>query len=380
MRNRLRDLSELGRVFRKIDPLFVHLLARRGDAVVQVDRAKRAKDEPDPIRRPEVEERRIQEIRKEADRLGVDSDFAAGLMRMIIEKSCADQERMRESGPPEPEVVDDLLWRGGLRQNLLRLTEAAAPSYEEGYGGVATQTHRNFEERMIRSVLLHDLSSRFSLRESVALDLGCATGRQARALAPYFKKVVGLDVSPAMIEEARKRNGSPKVSFRECDLELGLPFEDESVAFTLMNMGTGSDVANLSNLLEEIQRVLKPKGAILISFYNKDALFYQLGIPYYPGLSAQFNEMRNTLDVRMGEEVYRVFARPYSISEIRAILKKTGLEVRKDSVWSHPTLASLIPDTAEYGEKALKRMGEADEALAPRCMTGAYLVVVAEKP
>ena len=99
---------------------------------------------------------------------------------------------------------------------------------------------------------------------------------------------------------------------------------------------------------------------------------------YYPGLSAQFNEMRHTLDVWFRGETYRIFARPYTIAEIRGRIKNAGLEIRKDRVWSHPTLASLIPDIP-YDEKGLRRMEEADEVLASGCMTGAYIIIVAEK-
>jgi len=42
-----------------------------------------------------------------------------------------------------------------------------------------------------------------------ALDFGCGIGRLTRALAPYFERVVGVDVSPAMIELAEKLNIFP---------------------------------------------------------------------------------------------------------------------------------------------------------------------------
>jgi SAM-dependent methyltransferase len=37
-----------------------------------------------------------------------------------------------------------------------------------------------------------------------ALDFGCGVGRITRALAPHFEHVVGLDVAPRMLEEAKK--------------------------------------------------------------------------------------------------------------------------------------------------------------------------------
>ena len=40
------------------------------------------------------------------------------------------------------------------------------------------------------------------------LDLGCGTGRVAAALASYAEPVLGLDVSPGMVAEARRRYGT----------------------------------------------------------------------------------------------------------------------------------------------------------------------------
>ncbi len=39
------------------------------------------------------------------------------------------------------------------------------------------------------------------------LDLGCGIGRIAAALAPLARSVLGIDIAPAMIEEARRRHG-----------------------------------------------------------------------------------------------------------------------------------------------------------------------------
>ncbi len=56
------------------------------------------------------------------------------------------------------------------------------------------------------------------------LDLGCGIGRVAAALAPHVGSVLGADVSPRMIEEARRRHGSlGNVEFRVADGAPALP-------------------------------------------------------------------------------------------------------------------------------------------------------------
>lgn len=44
------------------------------------------------------------------------------------------------------------------------------------------------------------------LSDERALDFGCGVGRLARALAPHFRAVVGVDIAPSMIEQARELN------------------------------------------------------------------------------------------------------------------------------------------------------------------------------
>jgi len=56
-----------------------------------------------------------------------------------------------------------------------------------------------------------DVLSRLSalgtkLRFGVALDFGCGVGRLSRALSSHFERVVGIDVSEAMLAEARAVN------------------------------------------------------------------------------------------------------------------------------------------------------------------------------
>jgi SAM-dependent methyltransferase len=47
-----------------------------------------------------------------------------------------------------------------------------------------------------------------------ALDFGCGVGRVTRGLTEYFDRVVGVDIAPSMIAEARRLNAdAPKASF-----------------------------------------------------------------------------------------------------------------------------------------------------------------------
>src|SRR5689334_21998018 len=58
------------------------------------------------------------------------------------------------------------------------------------------------------------------------LDVGCGTGLMSAKLAASGRQVVGVDLSPGMIEQAQRSNG-PGITFMHGDAEK-LPLEDHS--------------------------------------------------------------------------------------------------------------------------------------------------------
>ena len=119
--------------------------------------------------------------------------------------------------------------------------------------------------------------------KNAALDLGCATGKMTFKLAPHFKNIIGIDISPTMINIAKRKipaMDSRNIEFKIADLEAGIPCGDKSVEFVNMNLGTASDISNIQALLQEIGRILIPSGKFILSFYNSKALFYKWFIPF----------------------------------------------------------------------------------------------------
>lgn len=90
-----------------------------------------------------------------------------------------------------------------------------------------------------------------------ALDVGTGTGAGALEIAKRFQgaEIVGLDVSPAMLEEARQI--APSVEFVEGDASA-LPFGDGE--FDLVAH------ANMIPFLDETARVLRPGGWTVHAF------------------------------------------------------------------------------------------------------------------
>jgi ubiquinone/menaquinone biosynthesis C-methylase UbiE len=120
---------------------------------------------------------------------------------------------------------------------------ALAARYEDWYAD------RGRRADILERSLLSSLLSKFP-DASTVLEVGCGTGHFARWFAEKGYRVVGLDISPAMLSEARKRNG---VSCLLAAAEK-LPFADRS--FDLVGLITTLEfVVDPQRALSEALRV-----------------------------------------------------------------------------------------------------------------------------
>jgi SAM-dependent methyltransferase len=101
------------------------------------------------------------------------------------------------------------------------------------------------------------------------LDLGCGAGVDslvAGRLVGTGGRVVGLDVTPAMIERARghlARLGLANVTFQMGEAEA-LPFPDHDFDAVISN-GVFNLTLNKEKALKETHRVLKPGGRLMLA-------------------------------------------------------------------------------------------------------------------
>jgi len=106
-------------------------------------------------------------------------------------------------------------------------------------------------------------------RRPAVLDLGCGIGRLAAALAGDAGSVTGLDLSPAMIEEARARCADlPRCRFETCsgqDLG-GIPdaSQDLILAVDVFPYLVQGGLGLAGRMISEAGRVLRPGGDLLV--------------------------------------------------------------------------------------------------------------------
>ena len=94
-------------------------------------------------------------------------------------------------------------------------------------------------------------------------DLGCGTGQLSAAIAPFVRRVIAIDDSPAMLAAARSRlERAPNVEVRGGEVE-SLPVEDGELDAAML-MLVLHFVPEPLRALSEAARVLKPGGRLLV--------------------------------------------------------------------------------------------------------------------
>jgi ubiquinone/menaquinone biosynthesis C-methylase UbiE len=96
----------------------------------------------------------------------------------------------------------------------------------------------------------------------------CGAGKLVRAIAPQVERAVGVDLSPRMIEEARRRTAADteahgdRIEFAVGPADL-LPFEDGEFTAVITTTAFHHFPAPAASV-REMARVLAPGGRLII--------------------------------------------------------------------------------------------------------------------
>jgi len=98
------------------------------------------------------------------------------------------------------------------------------------------------------------------------LDVACGGGLVARAFAPHVRHATGIDVTPAMLDTARKaavENGLPNVTWDQGDVTT-LPYPDGAFTIVATRFSFHHFLDPLG-VLKEMARVCAPGGRIVVA-------------------------------------------------------------------------------------------------------------------
>jgi SAM-dependent methyltransferase len=104
------------------------------------------------------------------------------------------------------------------------------------------------------------------MRSVRVLDAGCGAGRMSGYLAERKVRVEGVDLSPGMVDEARRSH--PRIPFEVASL-TGLPHGDASLDGVLVwYSAIHTPPAGQPAIFAEVARVVRPGGLVLVGFQS----------------------------------------------------------------------------------------------------------------
>jgi len=143
-----------------------------------------------------------------------------------------------------------------------------AAAIAASYDAVAAAYAQAFGDELRQKPLDCELLREFVAKANPGLiaDLGCGPGQITKHLHSLGANVCGADLSPEMIRLARALN--PTLTFHVCDLRALTPFATGSVDaalayYAILNLPR----PDVPAALREIARVLRPGGALLLSYH-----------------------------------------------------------------------------------------------------------------
>lgn len=173
-----------------------------------------------------------------------------------------------------------------------------------------------FHDHAWNPYVMKELLRFIPLKGCNILDVGCGTGEKSKHFKRGGNKVTGLDISEAQIERAKEVLDSAIVQ----NINVGLPFADNEFDITYSSMVL-EHIFDFKFILEEMNRVLRPNGKVIIEVPN---------VMYWP----------NRLLMLLGKDLIWIgigkHIRAFNKNNLKRSLEKTGF--RKVKV-----IGSILP-------------------------------------
>lgn len=126
---------------------------------------------------------------------------------------------------------------------------------------------------LMRKRRVEELSEPLVGPGSRVLDIGCGTGISAPYYIEKGCEYRGADIAPRMVEQARTNVQSDQVEFSVGDVESGLDFPDGHFDLVIA-LGLVEYLDKLDAALDEMVRVVRPGGSIVVTVPNRNCVNY----------------------------------------------------------------------------------------------------------
>jgi len=170
-------------------------------------------------------------------------------------------------------------------------------------------------------------------RQSMILEVGCGTGRNAVHFASMGHRVVAMDISLGMLRLAvkriRGRGLSSSAHFFQGDAS-SLPLKDETVSACVY-------VAALHHLptrqervdsLREVARCLRPDGRAIVSVWAFEQKRFKKTLVEHTGRSKGFGDILVPIRLKDGRVVQR-FYHLFMAGELEELVTESDLEIER---------------------------------------------------
>jgi SAM-dependent methyltransferase len=219
------------------------------------------------------------------------------------------------------------------------------------------QVAHEYDDVFPRHVANHYLEKRVAIVRSLlpagrVLDVGCGTGQLAERIVLAGYEVMGVDISPAMLQKALARG----LAGTFAAFSSALPFRDGSfdLALTVATLHHLETPVRVAYTIAEMGRVVRPGGFVLLWDHNPLN-------PYWPSLMKRVPQ-------DSGDE------RLVPMGEILADVRAAGLEL----VWARRL--GLVPEFVPVNLMPVARLVERFvERAAGLRLLAAHNVIVARK-
>ena len=246
---------------------------------------------------------------------------------------------------PHPQPEDNENARLSRESN--HFTKLYGETGHTWWGNLTKAGQQRNERRMELFARLTNISP-----QSKLLEVGCGAGEYTRRLAAFGCSIVAIDITPLLVQTARKKVPDPKVSFLVMDATYpAFPEQQFDIIF-------GKSVLHhldFRNAMQSYRRLLKPGGRLFFSEPNflNPLVFFGIKIPW----------LRRKMEFSDDEIAF-------TRGQLENIVKEAGFEDVR--VINYDFMFPLIPDPMV---EAADRWGQAMEKVPGiRSFSGSLLL------